>query len=69
MGLPVVPDVGYSTPGSFGTWCAEQGIPILTWELPAEPVTRLLVSHVPVLYRLITGDYDAQAGPGTPGDL
>lgn len=68
-GLPVVPDVGYSTPGSFGTWCAEQGIPILTWELPAEPVTRLLVSHVPVLYRLITGDYDAQAGPGTPGDL
>ena len=62
--LPVVPDVGYSTPGSFGSWCAEQDIPILTWELPAEPVTRLLATHVPVLHRLITGQFDARPGPG-----
>ena len=62
--LPVVRDVGYSTPGSFGSWCAEQDIPILTWELPAEPVTRLLASHVPVLYRLITGQFGARPGPG-----
>lgn len=63
VSLPVVPDVGYSTPGSFGSWCAEQNIPILTWELPAEPVTRLLASHVPVLYRLITGEFEARPGP------
>lgn len=62
-GLPVVPDVGYLTPGSFGTWCAEQAIPILTWELPDEPITALLASHVPVLYRLITGRFDARPGP------
>lgn len=59
VGLPVVPDVGYPTPGSFGTWCAERGTLILTWELPAESVVELLASHVPVLRRLIMGDYPA----------
>jgi protein MpaA len=52
-----VPDVGYLTPGSFGTWSVEQGINIITWELPPEPIPALLASHVPVLRRLLTGDY------------
>ena len=57
VNLPLVPDVGYVTPGSFGTWCAEQGINIVTWELPSEPLADLIASHAPVLRRLITGDY------------
>lgn len=57
VGLPLVPDVGYLTPGSFGTWSAEQGINIITWELPPEPIPALLASHAPVLRRLLTGDY------------
>lgn len=56
VGLPLVPDVGYMTPGSFGTWCAEQGINIITWELPLEPISDLIASHAPVLRRLITGE-------------
>ena len=55
-GLPMVPDVGYETPGSFGTFSAEQDINIITWELPAEPITALIASHAPVLRRLITGE-------------
>ncbi|MEJ2400478.1 MAG: murein tripeptide amidase MpaA [Xanthomonadales bacterium] len=57
VGLPLVPDVGYLTPGSFGTWSVEQGINIITWELPPEPLPALLASHAPVLRRLLTGDY------------
>jgi protein MpaA len=57
VGLPLVPDVGYVTPGSFGTWCAEQGINIVTWELPSEPLADMIASHAPVLRRLITADY------------
>ena len=28
------PDIGYLTPGSFGTWCGERGIECITLELP-----------------------------------
>lgn len=34
FGLPWVADIGYSTPGSFGTWCAENGVECVTLELP-----------------------------------
>ncbi len=33
--LPVVPNVGYETPGSFGTWCKENDLPCVTVEFPA----------------------------------
>lgn len=59
--LPLVPDVGYATPGSFGTWSVEQGINIITWELPAESLPALMASHVPVLRKLIMGDDPARA--------
>ena len=32
--LPWQPDIGYPTPGSMGTWCAEQHIQCITLELP-----------------------------------
>ncbi|MEO0587167.1 MAG: murein tripeptide amidase MpaA [Planctomycetota bacterium] len=54
-GLPLVENVGYETPGSFGTWCAENGIHIITWEFPVQPITQIMDSHAPVLRRLITG--------------
>lgn len=34
MDLPLVSDLGYKTPGSFGTWSAEQEIPCITLEFP-----------------------------------
>lgn len=35
--LPWVEDVGYPTPGSFGSWCKEKAIPCITLELPRMP--------------------------------
>ena len=32
--LPWLPDIGYKTPGSLGTWCGERGIECVTLELP-----------------------------------
>ena len=32
--LPWVPDIGYPTPGSFGTWCKENSLECVTLELP-----------------------------------
>jgi len=56
-GLPMVPSVGYPTPGSFGSWCSDNGIGILTWELPPAPLPELIMSHKPVLRSLIMGTY------------
>lgn len=53
-GLPVVPDVGYPTPGSFGTWGAEQGLPVVTYELPLVTPDAAAHEHVPVLVELLT---------------
>lgn len=33
--LPQVEHIGYPTPGSFGSWCAERQLPCITLELPA----------------------------------
>jgi protein MpaA len=60
VGLPLIPDVGYATPGSFGTWSAEQDINIITWELPSEPLANMIDSHTPTLFKLITGDYESE---------
>lgn len=32
--LPLVSSVGYETPGSFGSWCADLSLPCITAELP-----------------------------------
>ena len=32
--LPLVTSVGYETPGSFGSWCADIGLPCITAEFP-----------------------------------
>ena len=34
FGLPWVPDIGYATPGSLGTWCKEHSLNCVTLELP-----------------------------------
>ncbi|MDU6389685.1 MULTISPECIES: murein tripeptide amidase MpaA [Pantoea] len=33
--LPLVGSVGYDTPGSFGSWCNDLGLPCITAEMPA----------------------------------
>ncbi len=60
--LDLVPDVGYKTPGSFGSWCAEQGLPIITYEFPSHGMHQLRELHFPVLRDLMTGHYNSWLG-------
>ena len=53
-GLPRVSGVGYPTPGSFGSWGAEQGIAVVTYEFPLASTDELVREHVPVLVELLT---------------
>ena len=53
--MPLVTEIGYPTPGSFGTWCSEQNIPIITWEFPHEPIENLTRDYLPILETLLLG--------------
>ncbi len=63
-GLPLVESVGYATPGSMGTWSAEQGIPILTWEFAPEAIESLFHTQLPVLIEILQGEFAAPLGAG-----
>lgn len=52
-GMPLVRDVGYPTPGSFGSWGADHGVPVVTYEFPLASTEDLMRSHVPVLVDLL----------------
>jgi protein MpaA len=56
-GLPLVPDIGYPTPGSFGTWCRERGLPVITYELEKAGCQELRVRHAPLFTELLIGNY------------
>lgn len=53
--LPFLTDIGYPTPGSMGTWAAERGLTLVTWELEAASLYDLKDRHVPILLDLMTG--------------
>ncbi len=55
-GLPLVDGVGYPTPGSFGTWAAERGLTVVTYELPLATPDDLAREHVPVVADLLVGE-------------
>ncbi len=54
-GMPLVRDVGYPTPGSFGSWGGEHGVAVVTYEFPLAATEVLMRDHVPVLVELLTG--------------
>jgi len=53
--LPHLLDWDISTPGSLGTWGKENGLPIITYELPAESLRQLREVHEPALVGLLKG--------------
>lgn len=53
-GMPLVRDVGYPTPGSFGSWGSDNGVPVITYEFPLAATEVLMREHVPVLVELLT---------------
>lgn len=54
-GLPLVADVGYPTPGSFGTWGGERGLPVVTYEFEMVGKDPIVRGHVPLLTELLQG--------------
>ncbi|MFI2810605.1 MULTISPECIES: murein tripeptide amidase MpaA [Microbulbifer] len=52
--LPLVADVGYLTPGSFGTWCAERDLPCITVEFPPVSADAASEDYLQALIDLIT---------------
>ena len=59
--LPLLTEIGYPTPGSMGTWAAEQGLDLVTWEVEAASLYELKDHHVPILIDLMTGRFDLEA--------
>jgi protein MpaA len=53
-GLPLVEDVGYPTPGSFGSWGADHDVAVITYEFPLAKSDELVREHVPILVELLT---------------
>lgn len=53
--LPLVADVGYPTPGSFGTWGGERGLAVVTYEFEMLDKDTLVTKHAPVLTHLLAG--------------
>lgn len=56
-GIPLVDDVGYPTPGSFGTWAKENSIPLITFEVPIKPLTQMITNYVPTLIKLLLNNH------------
>jgi protein MpaA len=55
-GLPLQPDVGYPTPGSFGSWASEHKLNLVTYEFEAASPYDLKDRHAPVLIEVLTGE-------------
>jgi protein MpaA len=54
-GLPLVAEVGYATPGSFGTWGGERDLTVVTYEFEMTDKDDVVRDHVPVLVDLLAG--------------
>ena len=52
-GLPLVASVGSSTPGSFGTWGAERGLPVVTHEFGLTNPDTAAREQVPAFVELL----------------
>lgn len=51
--MPLIDDIGYPTPGSFGSWAIEKGWHAITYELPPQSVSALHDKHLPTLIKLL----------------
>jgi len=56
--LPLVTSVGYATPGSFGSWCADIGLHCITAEYPAVSADHASEVYLHALVDLLTGEAD-----------
>jgi len=71
LALPLVDSVGYATPGSFGSWCGERGLPCITVELPAISADAATHGYLAALTALLVyqPDMDGRQAAGEPPTL
>jgi protein MpaA len=55
-GLELVDDIGYPTPGSFGTWASENDQHLITFELPRLSIEELCHTFSPLFEEILTGE-------------
>lgn len=55
--LSLVETVGYDTPGSLGSWAADNKTTIITYELPSESLNEIKRNHLSVIIDLLTNKY------------
>ena len=53
INLPLVKDISYKTPGSMGSWAADQDIDIITFELSSSSLEEMRKIFVPVLIEIL----------------
>lgn len=58
--LPFLTEIGYPTPGSMGTWAAEQGLTLVTLEFEDASLYTLKDHHVPIVIDLMTGRFEVE---------
>ncbi|WHI52571.1 murein tripeptide amidase MpaA [Microbulbifer sp. MLAF003] len=54
--LQLIKEIGYQTPGSFGTWCAERELPCITVEFPPISADAASEDYLAILIELLTYD-------------
>ena len=56
-GLELVTDIGYPTPGSFGTFATERSLHVITFELPHLSLEELRLQFEEIFEQLLRGDF------------
>lgn len=54
-GLELIDDIGYPTPGSFGTWAKENDHHLITFEFPRQSIEKLSAKYTPLIENILTG--------------
>lgn len=62
--LPVTMELGSRTPGALRDWCADRGLPAITYEVEHAGLPALGVRHLPALEWLVRGWRPSPRRPG-----
>ena len=62
--LPVTMELGSRTPGALRDWCADRGLPAITYEVEHAGLPALGVRHLPALEWLVRGPRSSRRRPG-----
>ncbi len=62
--LPITMELGSRTPGALRDWCADRGLPAITYEVEHAGLPALGARHLPALEWLVRGPRSSRQPPG-----